>query len=150
MKMISIAEKPARFNYGNNPKSEIRNSKSKNRRRRRRFARTTSRPNYAEIAQTGNTEFIGVCDANQETSRAVAEKNACESFTDWRELLDKVDAVSIVTPTETHAEIACAFLEKGVHVLVEKPIARTWRSRFDYRSRRKSGAKIDGRTSRKI
>jgi predicted dehydrogenase len=81
--------------------------------------------NYAEIAQTGNIEFIGVCDAHQETARSVAEKNDCEFFTDWRELLDKVDAVSIVTPTETHAEIACAFLEKGIHVLVEKPIARS-------------------------
>jgi predicted dehydrogenase len=36
-----------------------------------------------------------------------------------------VDAISLGTPTETHCEIACAFLEKGVHVLVEKPIAPT-------------------------
>jgi len=36
-----------------------------------------------------------------------------------------VDAVSIATPTETHCEIACEFLERGVHVLVEKPIALT-------------------------
>jgi predicted dehydrogenase len=40
-------------------------------------------------------------------------------------LLTKVDAVSIATPTETHAEIACAFLENGIHTLVEKPIAVT-------------------------
>jgi len=40
-------------------------------------------------------------------------------------LLDRVDAVSIATPTETHCEIACAFLEKGIHALVEKPIALT-------------------------
>ena len=46
-------------------------------------------------------------------------------MTDWRDLLDKVDVVSIATPTETHCEIACAFLEKGVHVLVEKPITIT-------------------------
>ena len=81
--------------------------------------------NYAEIVQTGMTEFVGVCDSNEENARAIAEKNNCEYFTDWRELLGKVDAVSIVTPTETHCEIACAFLEKGVNVLVEKPIART-------------------------
>ena len=81
--------------------------------------------NYAEIAQTGETEFLGVCDSNEENAKQIAEKIGCEFFTDWRELLNKVDAVSIVTPTETHASIACAFLKKGVHVLVEKPIART-------------------------
>lgn len=81
--------------------------------------------NYAEIARTGAIEFVGVCDSNEETAKQTAEKNNCEFFTDWRELLDRVDAVSIVTPTETHASIACAFLERGVHVLVEKPIAKT-------------------------
>ena len=81
--------------------------------------------NYAEIARTGKAELVGVCDVNGETAREIAGENNCEYFTDWSELLDKVEAVSIVTPTETHAEIACAFLEKGVHVLVEKPIART-------------------------
>ena len=81
--------------------------------------------NYAELAKQGATQFVGVCDANEKTGRQVAERQNCEFFTDWRELLDKTDAVSIVTPTETHAEIACHFLERGVHVLVEKPIART-------------------------
>ena len=81
--------------------------------------------NYAELAAEGRGAFVGVCDVNEENARAVAEKNNCAHFTDWRELTDKVNAVSIVTPTETHCEIACAFLEKGVHVLVEKPIALT-------------------------
>ena len=81
--------------------------------------------NYAEIAQNGATEFVGVCDSNEENARSVGEKNNCAYFTDWRELLDKVTAVSVVTPTETHCEIACAFLEKGVNVLVEKPFAKT-------------------------
>ena len=81
--------------------------------------------NFAGLAKEGKGEFIGVCDMNEERAREIAEKNSCAFFTDWRELLDRADAVSIVTPTETHAEIACAFLEKGVNVLVEKPIART-------------------------
>ncbi|HLM59473.1 MAG TPA: Gfo/Idh/MocA family oxidoreductase, partial [Pyrinomonadaceae bacterium] len=99
--------------------------------------------NYAEIAQTGNSEFIGVCDSNEENVRQIAGKNNCQSFGDWRELLDKVDAVSIVTPTETHAEIACAFLEKGVHVLVEKPIARTLEETdLIIEAAEKSGAKL--------
>jgi predicted dehydrogenase len=81
--------------------------------------------NYAELAAEGKGEFVGVCDISEENARTVAGKNNCAYFTDWRELLDKADAVSIVTPTEMHCEIACAFLEKGVHVLVEKPIALT-------------------------
>ncbi len=81
--------------------------------------------NYAELANEGAGKFIGVCDSDEENARAIGEKNNCDYFTDWRELLGKVDAVSVVTPTETHSEIACAFLENGVHVLVEKPFAKT-------------------------
>ena len=82
--------------------------------------------NYAEIAQTSETEFVGVCDSNAENAEQIAAKNNCDYFTDWRELLDKVDAVSIVTPTETHASIACAFLERGIHVLVENRLRGLW------------------------
>jgi predicted dehydrogenase len=79
--------------------------------------------NYAELGHEGRVEFVGACDVDRETAERVASDNECASFTDWRDLLDKVDVVSIATPTETHSEIACAFLDKGVHVLVEKPIA---------------------------
>ena len=79
--------------------------------------------NYAQLAREGRVEFIGACDSNTETATRIAAENGCAQFTDWHELAGKVDVVSIATPTETHCEIACAFLEKGVHVLVEKPIA---------------------------
>ena len=99
--------------------------------------------NHAEIANENKIEFVGACDANKETARKIAEENNCDFFTDWRELLDKVDAVSIATPTETHCEIACAFLEKGVHVLVEKPIARTLaEADLMIAAAEKSGAKL--------
>lgn len=106
-----------------NPKSEIRNLKtavvgvgSLGRHHAR---------NHAEIAAAGRTEFLGVVDSSEENARRIAEENNCDFTTDWRELLDRAEAVSIVTPTETHAAIACEFLERGIHVLVEKPIART-------------------------
>jgi predicted dehydrogenase len=79
--------------------------------------------NYAELGREGRIEFVGVCDVNRETAERIASENGGTLFVDWRELLDKVDIVSIATPTETHCDIACAFLEKGVHTLVEKPIA---------------------------
>ena len=81
--------------------------------------------NYAEFAREGRVECVGACDLNAEILKQVASDNACDAYSDWRELLGRVDVVSIATPTETHCEIACAFLKTGVHVLVEKPIATT-------------------------
>ena len=81
--------------------------------------------NYAELAAEGRVELTGVCDINEETRTRVAGEHGCTGFADWRDLLDRIDAVSIATPTETHCEIACAFLKKGIHVLVEKPISLT-------------------------
>ena len=81
--------------------------------------------NYAELEQEGKIQFVGVCDADPETASQVATTSGCESFVNWRELLGKVDVISIATPTETHCEIATEFLNNGVHVLVEKPIALT-------------------------
>ncbi len=81
--------------------------------------------NYAELADQGSCRLVGVCDTSTETGSPIASQHAAPFYTDWRELLGRVDAVSIATPTETHCEIACAFLDRGVHVLVEKPIAPT-------------------------
>ena len=84
--------------------------------------------------------MIGACDADAETAAKVAADNGCAAFTDWRELLGRVDMVSIATPTETHCEIACAFLAAGVHTLVEKPIALT----LDEADRMIAAAKASG------
>ncbi len=99
--------------------------------------------NFAELSNEGKGEFVGVCDADGTRAKEIAEKNSCEYFTDWRELLGKVDAVSIVTPTETHSEIACEFLENGVSVLVEKPFARNLEEADKMiHSAQKTGAKL--------
>ena len=80
---------------------------------------------HAALAAEGMSEFVAVCDTNEATARSVAEERAVRRTSDWRTLVGEVDAVSLATPTESHAEIACALLESGVHVLVEKPISRT-------------------------
>ena len=81
--------------------------------------------NYSELDKDGVCDFTAVCDAKPETAQQMGAKYGVSAETDWRELVGKADTVSIVTPTETHCEIACAFLKAGANVLVEKPIART-------------------------
>lgn len=72
-------------------------------------------------------DLVGIVDVNEETAQAVArECGGCAVFTDSRDLLDKVDAVSIVVPTEHHLEVARPYLEKGIHMLLEKPVASTY------------------------
>jgi predicted dehydrogenase len=80
---------------------------------------------HAALAAEGQSNFVAVCDTNEETARAVADERGTRWTTDWRTLAGNIDAVSLATPTESHAEIACTLLEAGVHVLVEKPISRT-------------------------
>ncbi len=70
-------------------------------------------------------ELVAVCDINETNGRAIAEKYGAAFVSDFRDLLGAVEAVSVATPTIAHHEVACACLEAGVHVLVEKPIART-------------------------
>lgn len=77
---------------------------------------------YASIP---NCELVGVIDPSESARSAVAKELNTQAFADYRELLGKVDAVSIVTPTPLHFEVAAAFLNAGAHVLVEKPMTTT-------------------------
>jgi predicted dehydrogenase len=69
--------------------------------------------------------LVGVVDQRPEAAAQVASELGVRALGDYRELFGQVDAVSIVTPTPLHFEIARAFLEHGAHVLVEKPITET-------------------------
>ena len=78
-----------------------------------------------KYARLDNAELIAVCDANEANAKRVAEELKVPHLTDYRELIGKVDAVSIVVPTQLHYEVAKAFLEAGAHVMLEKPITVT-------------------------
>ena len=78
-----------------------------------------------KYAALDDCELVAVVDSNPEAARMVAEKNRTVALTDYRELLGKVDAVSIVVPTRLHYAVARDFLVAGAHVLVEKPITVT-------------------------
>jgi predicted dehydrogenase len=68
-------------------------------------------------------QVVGVADLSADRGQAVAANYETLYFEDYRALLDKVDAVSIATTTPAHFNLAMAALERGVHVLVEKPLA---------------------------
>lgn len=70
-------------------------------------------------------ELVAVADPVVAAREALAKELCVAPVADWRELLTRVDAVSIVTPTPLHHSIARACLEAGIHVLVEKPITTT-------------------------
>lgn len=71
------------------------------------------------------SRLVAVCDTDAAAGQRVAERYGVRFVRDYRELFGEVDAASVATPTESHHEVACALLEAGTSVLVEKPIART-------------------------
>lgn len=77
---------------------------------------------YANLAQA---TLVAVCDTDQNIAHKLAKMHQCQAVSDYRELISKVDAVNIATPTQSHFEIGQFFLEHGVHVLMEKPITAT-------------------------
>ncbi len=78
-----------------------------------------------KYAQLPGSQLIAVADASAEAAARVAQELHVEAVSDYRDLFGRVDAISIAVPTPLHHEIACAALERGIHVLVEKPIATT-------------------------
>jgi predicted dehydrogenase len=78
-----------------------------------------------KYAQLPGSSLVAVADARPEARDAVARELACGAVADHRELLAKVDAVSVVTTTPAHFAIAADFLRAGAHVLVEKPVTET-------------------------
>jgi predicted dehydrogenase len=68
-------------------------------------------------------ELVGVCDTDPERAASVAAEAGCAAWDDPLALLGRVDAVSIAVPTSAHHSVACAYLQQGVHVLLEKPLA---------------------------
>src|SRR4051812_13398722 len=81
---------------------------------------------HARIAASlPDIELVGVVDANAEQAKAVAERHNTKTFACAHDLLDKIDAASIVVPTTLHSPIAQPLLERGIPLLIEKPLAGT-------------------------
>lgn len=73
-----------------------------------------------------DADLVALADINPDTKSLAAEYKA-QHYTDYKLMLDELnlDAVSIVVPTPFHAEVATEAMNRGVHVLLEKPIAHT-------------------------
>jgi predicted dehydrogenase len=69
--------------------------------------------------------LVAVVDSDVAKAKALAERFGCASASDVSEILDRVDAVTIATPTATHLDLAKVLLRRRIPVLVEKPLAAT-------------------------
>ena len=78
-----------------------------------------------KYAALPGADLVAVVDANEENRTKVAAETGCRAVADFRDILGEVDAVSIATPTPLHYPIAQECLDRGLHVLVEKPITTT-------------------------
>ena len=77
------------------------------------------------LAENPLAELVAIADVNEESRTKAAQEYSVAGLADYREMLGQVEAVSVVVPTNLHLEVAGFFLENGVDVLVEKPIAPT-------------------------
>jgi predicted dehydrogenase len=77
------------------------------------------------LASLPGAELTAVVDVNASRAQEVAAASGTRPLADFRDLLGRVDAVTLAVPTELHREIALPFLAAGVHALVEKPMARS-------------------------
>jgi predicted dehydrogenase len=75
---------------------------------------------YSEIPEA---RLTGVADIDSDRARSIGDSSGCRAVTDFHELLPDIDAASVAVPTSAHHEVTMRLLERGVHVLVEKPIA---------------------------
>lgn len=77
------------------------------------------------LREVPGAEMVGVHDADPERAAAVSEQLGVPAFASLDELLARVEAAVVAVPTTAHAPVALAALERGVHLLIEKPIAAT-------------------------
>ena len=92
--------------------------------------------NHLRVYSEMNQEIVGIADINIERGNFLAKKYNTKFFRDYRELLKKdLDAVSIAVPTTLHKKVALDCMEKGINILIEKPIADTLRNALEIKAK---------------
>jgi UDP-N-acetylglucosamine 3-dehydrogenase len=82
--------------------------------------------NHARIYwELPNLDFVGIADSDKDLGESISKRYGVDYFQDFRKLLDtrKPDAVTIAVPTANHFDVALEAIQRGIHVLIEKPIA---------------------------
>ena len=76
------------------------------------------------LAAMPGVNLVGIVDINEARAREIAGLVNAESFSSAADVIGAVDAVTVAVPTESHSSVALPFLQRGIGVLVEKPLAR--------------------------
>jgi predicted dehydrogenase len=76
------------------------------------------------LAALPAVELVGIVDVNEARAREIGALVNAPAFTNASDVLGSVDAITIAVPTESHLSVAVPFLQRGIGVLVEKPLAR--------------------------
>jgi len=79
----------------------------------------------ALYSEMNDVDLVGIVDASKERADEIASRYSTKGYTEYTELFDKIDVVTIAVPTSLHYEVAKPFLERGIHVLLEKPVANS-------------------------
>ncbi len=72
-----------------------------------------------------NSELVAIVDTDIAKAKSLADKYGCKAVGDPSEIIGQVDAVTVSAPTKYHLELAKLFIENGIAVLIEKPLATT-------------------------
>lgn len=96
-----------------------------------------------KYAAMEDVDFLGVVDVDRRRAEAVAQEVGTQAYTEYEGLMDELDAVSIAVPTTAHAAVSIPFLERGIAVLLEKPISASLdEARLIIDAASKGGAKL--------
>ena len=76
------------------------------------------------LAALPGVDLTGIVDINEARAREIGGLVNAPPFTNAADVLGHVDAVTVAVPTESHLSVALPFLQRGIGVLVEKPLAR--------------------------
>ncbi|MDP2800111.1 MAG: Gfo/Idh/MocA family oxidoreductase [Deltaproteobacteria bacterium] len=78
-----------------------------------------------KYASMEEADLVGIVDIDKKRAHEIAEKYGAKTYTDYKDLIGKVEAVSVVVPTTLHYPVAGHFLRQGIDVLLEKPMTCT-------------------------
>lgn len=78
-----------------------------------------------KYAKMQGVELVGVVDIDRQRAEKVAQEVGSTPYTDYKELLDKIDAASIVVPTTLHYKVAKDLLNSNIDIMLEKPMTTT-------------------------